>query len=115
MEAITDPKELLDALNEYAIALLGYDKGREAIPHIILAHGFGKWLQLLQEQFPCFKWGGEREAKGHIFLITGEMFLILLLFDRFFLQLSGMSAFNSLSEEEKKKLEEQGWQEYCED
>ena len=107
-----NPNELLESLNDYAKELAKSERGKETIPHLVLAHGFGDWQQLLISQFPAFNWRLDGELPS---AVKDEREMEKVLYDRFFAQLSGMSTFDWLSGEEKVKLRERGWQAYLED
>lgn len=109
---IKDSNELLDGLNDYAKELAKTSLGKEAIPHLVLAHGFFAWQQLLSNQFPSFVWKSEGELPT---VFKNERDFDKFIYDRFFQQLSRMSTFDWLSPEEKIELREKGWQTLLED
>lgn len=109
---IKDPNELLEGLNDYARELAKSERGKGAVPHLVLAHGFMAWQQLLIAQFSAFTWKYDGELPT---AFKEEKEMERFVYDRFFQQLSGMSTFDWLSPDEKVELREKGWQALLED
>ncbi len=104
MSEFSNPEDLFEHLGKYVGELKKRGLAEnDIIAHNVIAHGFMGWKWILGSKFPCLYSGsGEKEFERG-------------LYNRFFLRLIRMSAFEDLSHGEKEELREMGWKEYLED
>ena len=107
---LPDQDTLFKHLDEYIRALREQGRlGKDAIPHVVLSHGFMQWGWFVGKMFPCLRWRNERLES-----LTRDEFGRFF-YDRFFLQIAELPSLQDMSEQEKRELKELGWKTYLED